>query len=134
MNLKWQEEYSVGVAVIDNQHKQLVSTIASMAFLLGKSHNVQKIANIFEELEQYAAVHFKTEEELFAKYNYEFAAEHIAKHNEFEAKIVELKVGFKNDSILGSFDLTDYLEDWLLNHLLTEDRKYIPYMKQHNIK
>ena len=62
------------------------------------------------------------------------ATQHIKEHNKFKGKIVELREKFKNNELEISFELIDFLEDWLLDHLMTQDQKYVKCFKEHGLK
>lgn len=68
--LYWKEEYSIGIDLIDAQHKHLFD-IGNEAYKLLKSDlcldKYDKIIEIIEDLRQYTKFHFKTEEEYMLK-------------------------------------------------------------------
>ena len=63
--IAWKEDYEVGIDVVDSQHKELF-VIAGKAFDLFKNEFVtdkyDAMVEILEELKDYAAFHFETEE------------------------------------------------------------------------
>ena len=117
--LIWEEKYSVGVKLIDNQHKQMFDTINELIDLLYSVPTADQVSKIINDLVAYKKHHFKTEEDLFDKYHYEFKEEHIAKHREFTQKLDILVSQNKGETVLLAFGLIDFLEDWLINHLMT---------------
>jgi hemerythrin len=64
----WKEDYSVGVASIDDQHKRLIAWINRLheAMTAGAAGNVME--QTLADLIDYTVYHFATEEKLFAQY------------------------------------------------------------------
>ena len=127
MPLVWKDEYSVGVKELDDQHKKFVGILAKLFGALNhESGEVKKeiVFGIFGELAEYANIHFATEEKYFDQFKYEEAEPHKKEHRIFEEKIVQLKGQYLNNELSTTFDLVDYLEDWLLDHLASMDKKY----------
>ena len=63
--IAWKDAYEVGIEVVDNQHRELFA-IAGRAFELLKNDFVtdkyDALVEILDELKDYAAYHFETEE------------------------------------------------------------------------
>ncbi len=73
--LTWKKEYSVGVRIIDNEHKQLIAMI-NKAYKSVENMEEEKImVELVEEMRKYAMTHFATEEKLMELYNYPGADE-----------------------------------------------------------
>lgn len=127
--ITWTDKYFIDKGLIDKQHKILVDLINELyfAFLEGKAND--KLSKIIEELIKYTKIHFQDEEKLFVKSTYPEVQEHQKKHQNFVRKIEN----FKNDLDKGkaslSYDIMNFLRDWLLNHILVSDREYLPYLK-----
>lgn len=132
--LEWDEQYSVGVAEIDNQHQLMFKTINELFEAINNKITAEKINSIIESLINYKIYHFATEEKYFKEFAYENATEHIAKHQEFNKKIEQLSGKYHKNSIDLAFELVDFLEDWLVDHLMIEDQKYINCFKEHGLK
>jgi hemerythrin len=134
MKLIWEDKYSVGVKLIDDQHKMMFETINKLLYMLSNMAQKNEIDEIISKLVEYKKFHFETEEKYFDEFNYEYAEEHKAKHRDFNNKLAELVEKNKDDSITLAFSLIDFLEDWLLDHLITEDQKYVACFAKNGLK
>jgi hemerythrin len=132
--LIWDEKYSVGVEEIDNQHKHMFATINNLLEIINTNTAGEKLDEIINALVEYKKLHFETEEKYFKEFNYEGAEEHEAKHNEFTKKFGELRKEYPENSIEFAFKLVDFLEDWLIDHLMTMDQKYVKCFHDHGLK
>lgn len=131
---KWNENYSVGVVEIDEQHKGLVRNLNELfdAMSVGKANNV--LGGILDKLIRYAQVHFATEEKYFDEFDYEFSDEHKDEHQRFAEEVLEFKKSFDAGSIVMSLEVYRFLKDWLINHMLGEDQKYKTCFLEHGLK
>lgn len=132
--LAWETKYSVHSTMIDAQHQAMFATINKLIDLLASVPTKEQVNEIMAALVAYKKFHFQTEEKLFAEYQWEGAAEHIAKHREFTVALDAMVQKFGDDSMGLAFALIDYLEDWLLNHILVEDQKYVACFQEHGVK
>ncbi len=131
---KWDEKYSVKVEEIDNQHKRLVELISKLYESINNQSTKEELGGILDELIDYAELHFSTEEKYFKKFDYENTEEHIQEHAKFAKKMTELKEQHSNNEIEISFELIDFLEDWLLDHVVESDQKYVDCFTTNGLK
>jgi hemerythrin-like metal-binding protein len=132
--LVWDDKYSVGVQVIDNQHKEMFKTINELIVILESMPTKEQVDKIIDSLVAYKKFHFATEEKYFDEFGYDGAEDHKNKHNEFSAKLELLTVESNGDSVELAFKLVDFLEDWLIDHLMVVDQKYASCFKEHGLK
>jgi len=83
---------------------------------------------------KYTDYHFKTEEELFDKYDYPKSGEHKVIHNDFFEKTNYYKAKYEEGEENIHYDLMKYLKDWLLAHIQGEDVKYVDFFKENGIE
>ena len=65
MTFEWTQDYAVGVTQFDDQHKELFRLINKLEATLGSGRDSLK--EVLDGLIAYAAMHFKTEEDLMTK-------------------------------------------------------------------
>jgi len=92
----------------------------------------QEIQPLVVQLAEYTKFHFRSEEQRMLKAHYPEYAEHHAAHERFKARVQEYQERVKQNQVnLGmSVEVANFLKDWLLNHILKEDRKYTPYLEE----
>lgn len=110
--LEWKEEYSVGVKLFDDQHKILLSYLNRIIGIFNDSGSKEDVEKILEDLEQYAMIHFKSEEELFAKYNYYGSEKHNQEHRLYEKKISDFREKFHSSDEKVNIEVLEFLADW----------------------
>ena len=120
--IEWKDQYSVGVKGIDNQHKQLIVLINVLNETTQSGALTTALLNsIISQLTHYTKYHFTYEEVLFRKYNYSETKEHTNEHQNFVKKI-EAFAQVKPEEI--SDQILEFLNNWLITHILKSDMKY----------
>lgn len=123
MSIKWSDSMSVNVKLIDDQHKQFISILNSLYEAIADSETENKTREIINTLVEYTQKHFQTEGSLFDKYNYDGAEEHKLAHKALMDTVMNFQTK-KGDYLTISFELADFLENWLVEHLEGMDKKY----------
>ena len=129
----WDDTYSVGNDEIDNQHKELINQLNKL-YNLYLEKEIGKMPEIITALKDYTNYHFKTEETFFRNFNYPLAAEHTQIHNDFITELQKLENDFKNNPNILCIKILTMLQNWLMNHILVEDKKYMKYLNKARFK
>ena len=132
-SLVWKDEYSVGVELIDAQHKMFIGIINELYTAIIDKKEDSILDDIFKQLVSYTQFHFQTEERYFDEFNYEDAEAHKAAHQKLCDQIVELQKQ-EIDIMKDPFKLLDFLEDWLIDHIMGMDMKYTACFNAHGLK
>jgi hemerythrin len=127
-HIVWADAYSVGVDELNYQHMRLVGMInrlIDLTLLKRSDQSAVKAAylNVLNDMVQYAAVHFDTEERYLKSIGYSEFEGHVEEHKEFSRKAAELK----QNAELGELDVSGtshYLQTWLTGHILHSDMDY----------
>lgn len=123
--IEWGPKYQTGIKSIDSQHEKLVGYINDLheAMLAGKGGEV--VEKILQLLIDYTETHFNYEEKLFEVHKYTKEKEHIRLHSLLVQDIKDFKAKFENGETELTEELMEFLKDWLENHILIEDVKYV---------
>ncbi len=125
--VEWCDGLNTGILQIDSDHKQILSVINKISTAIEENQLESSVDDIFDQLEHYVKRHFSREEALLRRHQYEDLDAHIEKHQEFHDKIAELKRGWlTNKSRQVAEDISQFLINWLIHHIVVEDLPYIP--------
>ena len=80
------EHFSVGVPLLDDQHRELIRMINSLIDHQDAGADSEPVADVLQSMTQYAAYHFSTEEQLLKEYDYPEYASHHGEHTHFKTK------------------------------------------------
>jgi methyl-accepting chemotaxis protein len=129
----WNDSLATGIALIDEQHKKLVSYINDLnqAMSEGKAH--ETIETILDALVEYTASHFGTEESYMDRFGFAGADRHMQIHKAFVAKVVDFQNTFKQRKALISKDIMIFLKNWLIEHIMGVDKEYVKCFRSHGL-
>lgn len=123
--MPWTPNLSVGVTMIDEQHKKLFEKIDQL-FEAGKNKQAKEyIAGLLDFLDAYTNKHFSDEENYMRSIHYpEYAAQKKA-HDDFIRQLAKLKNDYQSSggSLLVILNANRMLSDWLTNHVSRMDKK-----------
>jgi len=108
-------------------------TLNDLITTLGSTKDRAVMESVFTRIGEYAKFHFDTEERYFDEFHYAGAAEHKQKHQEFREAFAKISSDYLTDHITASFNLADFLEDWLFDHVMNMDKKYVSCFKEHGL-
>lgn len=126
--IKWNDKFSVNVAEIDNQHKQLFYLAEKISSILavndGYDH-YDEIMDTFIELKNYTLYHFDYEEKLMKKISYADFSSHKKEHENFINEILRLeKIDAETKQKLVMTNILAFILDWIVGHILKSDMSY----------
>ena len=88
VNVEWNDGLSVGVELIDDQHKLLIGKIDNLAKALEEHKDANETMKILDFLMDYTEFHFGTEEMHMQKYNYPGYEKHKLEHEKFKKILI----------------------------------------------
>jgi len=131
--MPWGEELELGVKMFDEQHKKLVQLINQLYNGVRDGKGQDFLGGILNELVQYTVYHFNSEEEMFAKHGYENQRQHIQIHENLKSTVGELKQKLESGEAVIGFNVIAFLENWVKNHILVEDKRYVDFFKSRGL-
>lgn len=128
--MPWQDEFSVGIELIDEQHRWLVDVTNSLHQEMSlPTLNRALVGDILDGLMTYTVNHFIVEEELFTRHDYPQRVAHKAMHDHLTKVVLGILTDFERGMEVQEAVL-ELLKNWLTHHILKEDRAYIPFFQQ----
>lgn len=127
--IQWDKQYELGITAIDDQHKELIKITGKLSDLLTNAIEGDDIYDemvmIIEAITDYTVYHFKFEEELFNKFDYEYKESHIAEHNKLIDEIRSLDLrAVDEDQVVYGKKILKFLITWVFKHITGSDFLY----------
>jgi hemerythrin len=127
--MQWTQALSVGIDIIDEQHKELFEKINDLVEAI-RSHTCKyKIGDVVKFLEDYVVFHFGEEEKFMLELGYPDYKHHKAQHEEFMRNIERIKEilpTLEGGRKPGSYDLSvetnQLVVDWIIEHISQVDK------------
>ena len=119
----WYDNYNIGIEQVDKQHQKLAKTIRKLQKSLVNGRFSPETGETLKFLVEYTKEHFGTEEALMEKVGYEELEAHKKLHHKLVQQVVDILLGLKKGKKIDAYELIDFLTDWLINHIVQEDKK-----------
>jgi len=124
---KWDESLATGIPECDIQHKKLINMFNAIYDAIRLNVDKKALKEAFESLINYFEKHFALEEELMEKYAYPEAHIHKEEHKKFKEEIKKFLQNPQEE--INFLEILKFLKNWWLNHILTMDKKYGPFLE-----
>ncbi|MDD2480985.1 MAG: bacteriohemerythrin [Lutispora sp.] len=135
---RWKDAYSVNIAEINKQHKELFRIGGQIADLVNANDDqdhFDEIMVILQRLEEYTIYHFEYEEKLMEQYGYVETDSHKIEHlflikklKKFENKDIDTE---QKEAVV---ELVTFISDWIAGHILKTDMKYKEFFNSRGLK
>lgn len=125
--LKWTADLSIGIELIDAQHKRIVDYINQLneARQTGEK---KAVGLVLEGLADYTLSHFGFEEAVMTAARFSGTAQHRRDHERFARQLAEYGHRYALGEEVAA-EVLDTLNKWLLNHIKREDHDYMDQVK-----
>jgi len=125
--ITWTKKISVNDE-IDAQHRKLFDILNELHASVTAGAERSALARVFNELIDYTIEHFQTEERYFIDLAYPDAQAHTKEHNDLTTQVVRLQGQFAEGDLVISFELLDFLYEWLMMHTSESDVRFREFL------
>lgn len=133
--IEWDESLSIGVPLIDEQHKKWIKLLSDVTAAIDAIQGPQRVAEALDFLLDYTDTHFATEEQAMTDHQYQELVVHRAKHEELKDTLADLEDEFKEDGathILAE-SLNTFMANWLVGHIKEVDLKFGAFLREKGV-
>ncbi|MBF0109055.1 MAG: bacteriohemerythrin [Magnetococcales bacterium] len=128
--LAWKDEFGIHNAQMDTHHKKLVEIANSIIEIVHSSQDRNSLERAFEGLVDYTHYHFASEENLMEEYGYPELERHRAIHRALVSRVLDYREEIASRETLDGVDFESFFRDWIVGHILNEDRKYSVFLNE----
>jgi hemerythrin len=130
MIVEWDDRYSIGIPLVDEQHKELIRLTNSLyeSCLQGDEAARENFKAAIRELVDYVKFHFGAEEQILKNIKYPGFTVHKKQHEDFVRQVLEEVRNFEEGKKFVPNVFVRFLRDWILTHIAMEDTKYAEYI------
>ena len=124
---EFKEEFLTGIEMIDREHKRLFEIAENLYQLKCREYGTDKydhIREILTELRDYTMTHFEHEEAYMKSISYKRMFSQLSQHDALRETISGWDldaIDEDQDEAIG--DMLNLITDWLVNHILNEDKR-----------
>jgi hemerythrin len=131
MAIEWTNDLSVGVNIVDEQHKIWFQK-ADQLFEAGKKGQAKEfVGQMLDFLDDYTKKHFNDEEKYMLSIKYPEYDRQKSLHTAFIGELANIKKEFNESggNILIVLNANQMVVDWLVKHISNEDKKIGIFVK-----
>ncbi len=133
--IAWDDGLSIGVAAIDEQHRQWIDNYNRVAAAI-ESGTQAPVTSTLGFLVDYTHLHFETERRFMTETGYPEMADHIARHEELERTVAGLVADYEEERETAALQeaVETLLGAWLIDHIGSVDRAFATYVREHGFE
>jgi hemerythrin len=128
MLLQWHEEYRVDVLRLDTQHRRLFEQANAILDAIESGKDMHEVLSLVDALAEYARYHFGEEEALMVRHGYPDAEPHRVRHAKLMELLADMRAHLDDIGSTDEVEMLPFLKEWLVTHILTEDRRYSTFL------
>ncbi len=134
--ITWTRDLSVGIELIDEQHKMLIKHINELGRSLESGQGPAKVAATLNFLIDYTNFHFTAEENHMAANDYPELEYHKKRHEEFKTTLSNLEEDLEEEGAtqLLADSIDTLLVKWLFEHIRTVDGAFGEFLKEKGVE
>ena len=132
--ISWTDDLSVGIAIIDEQHKVLVNLINELNSAMRQRKSDAVLVGVLGRLKEYTVKHFATEEEFFDRHGYPDAPSHKKAHQELVGQVLAFEQELKSGRAKVTMEIMRFLKDWLVGHIMGTDKRYSSFLNGKGVR
>jgi hemerythrin len=122
----WSATYSVGIKLIDDQHRELFNLVNDMCNHVNNDDEKAERAyfqSVIKQVVGYVKIHFATEEAIMKRTRFQGYAAHKKIHDSFILSVVDIIKKFDEGKRVPLITLTNLIKDWILTHIAIMDKQ-----------
>lgn len=133
--VEWDDRLSVGVDLIDEQHKMLLNRLSDFSEAVDSRQGSSEIVRTLDFLVDYTDFHFSTEERHMRAGGYPGFDHHLAQHEEFKATLKNLGEDFQEEGATAALadSVNTLLINWLIKHIKAVDQEFGAFLREKGI-
>jgi len=119
--IEWKNEFSVGVASVDLEHRQMIDLINDLHDLVGDNASEEEVSTMLGEIFAQISAHFALEEKFMRESRYPHFPDHKGDHEKLLDELRDIMDRVEDDGRYDETALSDELREWFTNHFRTHD-------------
>ena len=131
-SIEWDESLSVGIGLINDQHKMLIEKLNDLATAVDEKKGSERINQTLDFLIDYTEFHFSTEEKHMTEQAYPGIDFHKEQHQEFKTTLNHLLDDFDEEgaTVPLADSIQKFLIAWLVKHIRSVDVEFGKFLKE----
>ena len=125
---EWKDSFNIGNVELDRQHRSFLEMLNEYYDCTTGCTKDVIDDQLIMRIKDYAAMHFRFEEQLMKDAGYRETAHQQEQHRYFESLVSNLASHHEDGQSEDLKSILSMLKDWFLCHILEEDKKFVPHI------
>lgn len=121
--IEWDENYSVGVAAVDHEHRELIGLVNEAHDRLMHPGAADAVMDFLGEIFARISAHFALEEQIMRARNYDQYDAHKADHERLLDEIRDMMDDYEDGESFSEARLAQQLQAWFAGHFRSHDAR-----------
>jgi hemerythrin-like metal-binding protein len=127
--INWDKRLETGHGKIDEQHQALVVAYNNLHGAMKQGRGKDELGKTLVFLKDYTVQHFQMEEELMKTHAYPGTSRHQDLHRALVGQVADVVTRFNAGQPVMTMQVMDFLEGWLVEHIMAEDYRLAEYLR-----
>jgi len=129
--IEWDNSLSVGIDLIDEQHKMLIQRLNDLSKAVEMMQGEAEIMKTLEFMIDYTNFHFSSEEKHMTEQEYPGLDYQQKQHEEFKDTLKHIVEDFEEEGATRALttSINTFLFNWLIKHIKGLDLKFGKFLK-----
>ena len=129
----WREAFGIEVLKMDTHHKRLFEIANGITEILRSKGDPISLGKAMDALVEYTHYHFEAEEALMEQYGYPDTEAHKKAHARLVKQVTDYRRAIADGDVPDVSAFRLFFDDWLVKHILSEDRKYGAFLNSRGV-
>lgn len=121
--LEWKPEYSVGIASVDHEHRELIALVNRISEALASDQPVDEVEKVFGDLFRAISSHFALEERFMREHGYDQLRQHKADHERLLDALRDIMDDYREGRPEAGEHFIGAVEAWFTDHFQSHDAR-----------
>jgi len=114
--IEWEESMSIGLYLIDEQHRELVALINNIHDAVERGASTTEVSRFIRRFYNYTVTHFQTEESLMDHETYPEYFNQVREHLDCSLRALEFHRKFIEEPDFDLKEFLSYIVEWFVHH------------------
>jgi hemerythrin-like metal-binding protein len=121
--IEWKDEFSVGVPVVDHEHRELIDLINELHDAMSGENAAITVLDFLGEIHAHVAAHFALEEKIMREQRYDQYQEHKQDHERLLDEISDIMNAYEENAFYSDEEFAETISKWFTDHFKTKDAR-----------
>jgi hemerythrin-like metal-binding protein len=121
--IEWKDEFSVGIADVDHEHRELIELINKLHAATSGENSSLTVLDFLGEIYAHVSAHFALEEKIMREHNYDQYQDHKDDHERLLDEIRDIMDDYEEDAYFSDEEFASHVGRWFTGHFKIRDSR-----------